>query len=486
MASGLREKGARGVLLVAGLKVIGTLVGRTSQIVLPLYLLPSDFGIFALAVFFFGFLNLASELGMSTDLQRRKVYFEEAAESAFTLRFVLAWVLLGLSLPVGTVVSVLYVDTRLMWPLVVLSVGLLFHAFAMVPRTIASRALDFRRAAIPDSVGKSSGAVVSIGLAILGFAYWSPVYGSLAGAALGAGLQILATRWRPRFAYRRDLAREIIRFGRFVTFASLANFVAHSVDNAIVGLLLGVAPVGFYVFAYSWGVYATSNLTSVFSAVAYPVMSQVSGDRGRFNRVLLENLRYYGYAGFCVSGAVALLAPLMIASIYGSTWGPAALPMQILAPVGLVLGYGGVFADGLYALGRSRTVSRFSWLEVAVVIALVPPATLLGGIAGTSTAALLGATVLTGGLATAAAGATGLRGRDWLASTRHALVAAILAGAVGVIILFVMPPTLLSLGIGAVAYVGLYLIILQILTGGTLLAELRSVVRIALRPAARP
>jgi len=201
----LRQKGARGVLLVALLKVLGTIIGRVSQLVMPLFLLPSDFGLFALAVFFSGFLALAAEFGMSTDLVRRKKEFEEAADTAFTLRLALSITLVVVSVAVGWTMSIVYGEPRLSLPIMVLSLGLLFQSISMVPRMIATRALDFRRAAVPDSLGKFSTAFISIGLAIVGFAYWSPVYGTIAGAAIGAALQLAGSSWRPKLRFNPRL-----------------------------------------------------------------------------------------------------------------------------------------------------------------------------------------------------------------------------------------------------------------------------------------
>jgi PST family polysaccharide transporter/lipopolysaccharide exporter len=378
------------------------------------------------------------------------------------------------------VVAILYADPRLKLPLVILAISLLFQTLSMVPRTIATRDLDFRRAAVPDSVGKASGAVVSIGLAVLGLAYWSPVYGTLAGAILGAMLQLAATRWRPRLSFSPGLAREIVQFGRFVTFSSLANFVAHSVDNAIVGLVLGVAPLGFYVFAYSWSVYMTSNLTSIISSVAYPVMSKVVDDPVRLRRIFSENIRYYGYVAFLLSGALSIFSPTFVAIVYGPVWAPAGVTMQVLAPVGLLLGYAGIAADALYAIGRSRTVSIFSWIEVGVILTLVPPATIFGGIVGTSLAALAGSAVVATGLTISVSHITGLGRREFWRSTRHSFLAMIVTLALTLPAVLLVPATPVIFVLVACVYVSIYFASLHLITSRGLVPELRALFRMAL------
>ncbi len=478
---GLRRIAAQGFLLVILLKGIGVIVGRFAQLVLPLFLLPSDFGIFALASFFFGITALVADLGMPADLVRRRDRFAEAAQSAFSLRLALSLGLTIGSFFVAWAASVLFHEPRLFLPTVVLSVGLLLQTLSMVPRAIAARALDYRRLTLPDHAGKFSGAFVTIGLAIGGFAYWSPVYGTLAGLGIGTAAQMAVTRWWPRLSISREVLADVIRFGRFVMLTSLANFIAHSVDSAIVGLLLGVTSLGLYSFAYSWGVYFTSNLSSVFATVGYPLLSRVADSPDRLKRVLLENLRYYGYVAGCLSVSVLVLAPVFVASLYDATWLPAVVPMQILAIAGLVLGYGGVIADALNAKGASRIVFAYAWAEAGILVAILPLATAAGGLVGTSIAAVLGALFFTFGLARSARVHVGTTIGDWFRMTAAQILAAVAAGVAGYAIGVLSSPSLPSLVVGAAVVVSVYFSTLQAASAGKFWNEMRGMLRLAAR-----
>jgi len=481
VVASLRGRAARGALHVLALKAIGTVVGRLSEIILPLFLLPADLGVFALAAFFSGLLALGGELGMSTALVRWKDRFAEAANTAFVLRLALAVALVGGSLALGWGASQIYAEPRLTGAIVVLSVGLVFQAIAMVPRVIATRDLDFLKAGVPDSAGKIAAAVATIGFAVFSFAYWSPIYGAVLGLAFGAGLQVAFSKWRPRREFRRDLAKEIVRFGKFVSLSVFANFIGHSVDAAIVGLLLGVSSLGFYAVAYSWGVYFPSNISSVLAAISYPVLSHVSDSSERLKRVLSENLRYFSYVSVCLSVGVAVLAPVFVLSIYGGVWSPAIAPMRLLAIAGLLLGYAGIAQDALLARGLSRTVSLISGLEAIFLLVLLAPATLYGGLLGTSLAALAAAVVVAFGMSRAAARAVGLSWRAWAGAARDALIAGVVTGVPLAILTFFLPTSLPVLLLGAASFIAGYVGVLQVLTRGQFLGELRNILHMALR-----
>jgi len=477
----LRQQAARGFLVVFSLKIAGTVVARVSQLILPLFLLPSDFGILALAFFFSGLLAMIADLGISADLVRRKDRLEEAFDTALVLRIVLAVILVGVSAVIGWAASLAYQDPRVALPVVILSLGLVFQALSMVPRVISTRNLDFIRATLPDSLGKFAAAALTIGLAVVGFAYWSGVYGAVIGAFVGMTLQIVSSAWRPRFRFRRDLAREIVGFGKFVTFAVLANFVAHSVDSLIVGAILGISPLGFYVVAYSWGVYFTSNLSSVLSPLTYPVLSRVSDDPSRLKRAFAENMRYFGYIAACLSTGVATFAPMFVRSFYGPEWAPVIDPMRILPVTGLLLGYAAIMADALTAVGRSRTVFIINWIEVGIVLVLLPLGTVYGGLIGASVATSIGASFVAISLARLCSRRIRMAYSDWFDVLSRPAIAAATALLVGTMWTILVPPSVWALLVGLTLFIGVYIGVLQTSTRGRFLADLRELLRLAVQ-----
>lgn len=471
LAESLRDKAARGVVLVSGLKVAGAILGRVTAVILPLYLVPYDYGVFGLAVVLSGFLTFFADFGISTELVRRKERLEEAFRTAFALQTTLAFALVGVSIVLGWAAALVYGEPNLWLPIIVLAVGLVFQAISMIPRVIATRNLDFRRAAIPDSIGKLSAGFMAIGFAVGGLAFWSPVIATVLGAAIGATLQLTVSGWRPRIEFQRGVARELFGFGRFVTFAALLNFVAHSLDDLIVGGVLGLSSVGYYVVAYSWGVYFIAGFSSILSTVAYPVLSRVADLPDRLRRAFLQNLRYYSYLGWWVGPGVFVFAPLFVTSIYGNNWVASIRPMQVLAPVGVLFGYSVLAQDALYASGRPRDVLRASAVELLAVIVLVPLGVIFGGLLGTSLAVFGGALVLTTLLAARASPAMGISRADWLSELRTPVTAAGLSSVLGAAIVLFLPPSVPTLGFGVGVFTVTYFVTLNFQTKGRFWSE---------------
>jgi len=209
------------------------------------------------------------------------------------------------------------------------------------------------------------------------------------------------------------------------------------------------------------------------------VFSHVADSAARMKRVFAENLRYYTYLAAFLTAGVIVLAPVFILAIYGETWRPAILPMQLLAPVGLLLGYSAVAANGLYAVGKPRTVFVVSWLEAGLMVLLLPPATYLGNLPGTSLAANAGAIVAAIGMCLPASRAIGLSLGDWRKAGQPSILAASFAAIVTWVSTNAQPTSLVSLAVSLTLYVGVYIAFLQLYTRGRFLTEIRGVLGLA-------
>jgi len=383
---GLRESAAGGFTILAGLKIVGTIVARVSAIVIALLLTPDDLGVFAIASFYVGLMGLIADFGLGAELVRRAGSRPGTLETAFVLRVVLAAVVVGVAPIVGIGVGALYVDARLVLLVPVSALPILLLAFMFPSRTLALQRLQYGRAAVPDQTGKMVAPLATIGLAFVGFGYWSLAYGAVAGAILALALFQIAVPWRPALRYDRRIARDVAGFGKFIMFAAIASSLAGTIDTAYLGLLAGTAATGLYVVATSWGVYLTSNLSSLFSSVTYPIFARVRDATDRIRRALREIMRYYGYTAVFMSVGVLVLADPFVRSVLGPAWTPAIAPMQILSVSGFLTGLAQIGFDALTAVGQARLVFRASVLQVIFLAVALPFAIAWGGILGAALA----------------------------------------------------------------------------------------------------
>ena len=389
----LRESAAGGFAVLASLKIAGTIVARLSAIALALLLTPSDFGIFAIATFFVGLLILLADFGLGTELVRRPASPPGTLETAFTIRLVLAVIIVALTPILGYAMGMAYQDMRLASLIPISSIPILLFVFTFPSRTLALHRLQYGRASIPDHLGKMAAPILAIALALLGLGYWSFPFSMIAGATLAVVLALIAVPWRPVIRYDRRVAREVATLGKFIMITSLARTIAGSVDTAYLGFFAGAEMTGFYAVASSWGIYMTSNLSSLLSGVTYPIFVQVQDAKERIARGLQEVVRYYGYLATYLSAGVFILAEPFVVSILGPNWIPTIVPMRVLSVSGFLIGLATIGYDALTAVGMPKLVSRVSVTQTVFLVVILPPIISFQGLFGASVVVTLGAAI---------------------------------------------------------------------------------------------
>ena len=478
----MRSIAARGAVTVLWAKVLSVILAQTGAVVLPLFLQPDDFGIFGVVIFFVGLVVLIGDFGFGTELIRRTERIDDALATAFSIRIILGFVLLGASVGIGFVIAIFYRDSRLFLATIVASLALMIGVGTLVPRTLALRALNFKLAILPDQLGKIALAVSAISLAVLGWGYWSLVFASLVGPSVAVISYRRLVPWHVGWQIDREIGKTIVNFGKFVTLGALAVFVANSVDKLIIGYALGLTQLGYYFLAYSWAVGVPSSLQSILGGVTYPIFGKLKGEPERLRRALSEMFRLFSYMGVFVAFGIVAISDPFVGLVLGSQWAPAVMPMRILSAAGFSLGWVLISGDALNAIGKPRLVTWMHALGLALVSFTLYPLAILFGLVGAASSVSLG-------LVTLAALSRLLVNRELhadlgtqlkvelLIPLASGLLAVLSSWAAGL----ALPLSLFGLVLRFGIFVAVYVVSMQMITRQRFLTELWSVTRMALR-----
>ncbi len=478
----LRTVATQGLLVILAAKIVSIVLAQAAAILLPLWLDPVQFGILGIVYAFVGAIGLAGDFGLSTDLIRRSDDLNVAYETAFSIRTGLGFALLLAAIPAAYLAVVVYQDSRLFLATVLYAVTIPLAAFSLIPRVKATKALDFPRAVLPDQVGKAVVSGVSIALVALGFGYFGPIFGGILGTIVGSILFYKVVPWKPGWRLDPRMARSLVDFSKFVVVASFLAFAVSSLDKLLIGFLLGLTSLGYYLVAFSWAIGLPTSVAAVVSGVAYPIYGRVGPDSpDRLRRAYAETTRLFAYVGFFVSFGVVALAEPFVGVVLGARWQPTVLPMRILAFAGLLVGIAGLSNDLLNALGKSALVAEVQLIALIVIAAGLYFGTTMMGLPGASIAVVVTFGVL--------AGVSRYLARRELKPTaglawRKAFIPPSVAGAASLGTSFLLG-TFLPIGLPGLifqffGYAGTYFAAMEILTNGSFLAELKGVGRLAI------
>ncbi|MEP6797579.1 MAG: lipopolysaccharide biosynthesis protein [Lapillicoccus sp.] len=381
-SGGLRDKVGGGLGWSFANNVAARIANVAIGVVLARLLVPQDYGIFAASSIVLTAALSMNELGVSLAVIRWPGSPARIAPTVTTLALAWSGILYAACFFTAPLVASSLGSPHATTLIRVMGLAILMDAVASVPAALLTRAFRQRQRMAIDLACILLNAVVSIGLAVIGFGPWALVWGFLTSSLLSGLLTFWWAPERYRPGFDRTVVGELLRFGLPLAGASALLFLTLNVDYAVVGHQLGAVQLGFYTLAFnlcSWPVNLVSVAIRRVSFAGFSRLTEGDEDSGgafvtAFALVLALTVPMCALLGVYARAAIGVL--------YGDRWLPAADALMLMCVLGAVrvvleLGY-----DYLAAIGRTADNLLLQGLWFLVLIPVLTVGADVDGIRG--------------------------------------------------------------------------------------------------------
>jgi PST family polysaccharide transporter len=335
-----------------------------------------------------------------------------------------------------------------------------------VPERVLTRQMKFRYVGLAAAIGEVTFAITSISLAANGWGGNAIVIGNLVQSTVTVAILIRAAgfrEWVTPVRLKASRFADMMRFGVPLAVQGIAHNAARYWDNLTVTYLFGEAATGHYNYAYNLADIPAVYIGEQLALVLLPSMASLPPERRP--RALERASALLSLIIFPLAIGLGLIADPLIALAFTDEW-------QDVAPLLTVLTVLSVFRTitwvlGAYMEAQDRT-GRLMWLEIAKVGLLIGGLFALRGFglhwAATAVGIAYGVTAIAGVFLVAQEGPS--IKRLAIGFLRPLVACAAMAGAIlgvrhargdsgghpGVLLLA-------EIGVGAVVYVGVALVV---------------------------
>lgn len=328
----LRDQTQRSLLWASSEAVARTLLQTLVLVVLAKLLTPADYGVVGAALIIVGISAIFSQLGVGPAIVQRPELEPRHLDAAFALSSILGFFTAGILYVSAPLFAQFFKMPALTPVLQVLAVIFPITGLAVVSESLLQRDLRFDLIARAEVASYFFGfGIVATGLAWRGWGAWALVAGQIAQMLVRTVLLFSAQPWRPRFACEMAAVRDLRRFSGGVTLARLANYLATSGDNVVVGRYLGESALGTYGRAYQLMAQPANLVGNVLEKVLFPAMARVQDQRERLASVYRQGAGMLATAMLPGSAMIYLLAPEIVHVLLGARWDGVVFPLQIFS-----------------------------------------------------------------------------------------------------------------------------------------------------------
>lgn len=271
-----------------------------SNLILTRLLFPEYFGLMALVSVFMQGLDMVSDVGIGLSVVQDKRGAEPRfLNTAWSIQVLRGWMVYVAALALTWPVAHFYGKPELYYLLPVAAIGTAIGGFNSINLHLLSRRVALGRIAALNIGSQVLTIGVTIALAWLFRSVWALVFGSLAGYAIKCAFSFVLCPGPPnRFAWDPEIARSLVRFGKWILISSLLGFVVSRFDSLSLGAYMTATVFGVYTIASNLAIVGIGVLNNLASRVLFPIYSRLA-------EMGTEHLRQ---RTFRVRGALILLS----------------------------------------------------------------------------------------------------------------------------------------------------------------------------------
>lgn len=365
---GLRQSAFKSMQWTVGGRLLKSLLGMGTLVIVARYLSPAEFGIMALVMFITGFGQIFVDAGLRVALVQRAEINELQKNTVFWSSIVFSILLVVLTIvfagPIARAFDAERIEPFVRWMSIVFPLA----ALQSISTTTLERRFAFDKMAISDILASLAGVVTAITLVVAGFGILGLVLQQLVQASLGCAIQMSMARWRPRLEFSWTEFRSLMGYGIYVMLTSITTFLTTFLDRPIIAGFFTPQVLGQLTMSQQLVGSPFRIVVQMARKVLFPMFASIQHDRARVAAAYLD----MQFAMSCLMaplclGLVAMAAPL-VSVLLGPEWAPAVPLIQILGIQMLCTPTQDTNQTVLASLGFAKF--QFYWMLIAGSLSL--------------------------------------------------------------------------------------------------------------------
>ncbi len=302
-------------------------------------LTPFDYGVMSMVAIVLLFAATIIDAGMGPALIQRKDVTDAVLSSVLglvltiaTLGFIAAQVLAPLA-------AKFFNQHELELLIRVASLQLFVMALTVLPRASLSRAMRFKEQALAHTGAGLTQGLVTIALALSGYAYWSLLIGAFAGRIVECTLATWYARASVLPSLNFHRLAPLFRFSRFTLGERVLWYLVQNTDSLLVGRLLGAHQLGVFSIAKELSHMPLDKIGDIASQVTVSAFSRIQDDRAAVVEGVRRVVQTGAVVGFAIFWGILAVATDLVPLVLGNAWAAttsiiiafcAALPLRVV------------------------------------------------------------------------------------------------------------------------------------------------------------
>lgn len=386
-----RRQIAKGTAWLMLFKVFDKAVGLISTLILARLLVPSDFGLIAMASSIVALTELMGAFGFDTALIQRQNARREHYDTAWTFNVIfglaIACTLIILTIPAAT----FYNEPRLTSIIPLLAIGALISGMENIGTVAFRKELNFNLEFKFLALKRISGFIVTIFFAFTFQTYWALIAGTLTSKIVALIISYRLHDYRPTFSL--SARADLFNFSKWLFISNLIGFLRSRSTDFILGRTAGTHGLGIFNVGHEIAMMPTTEIVAPINRAVYPAYSKLVTNKLELNSRFLEVFGFIALISIPASFGLIAIAETAIPVLLGRKWIETIPIVRLVAIAGLA----GALQSNLHvfilAIGKPKASTYLSAALLVISLPLIIFSSIEYGLIGAASAYMASACI---------------------------------------------------------------------------------------------
>lgn len=301
------------------------------SLVMARLLSPSDYGTVGMIAIFLSISRTFIDSGFANALIRKKDRTEDDFCTVFYFNIFISSVCYIILFLIAPWVADFFKTPILRAILRVQSINLLINSLVQIQITKMTIDLNFKAGAKIAIVSSIISGICGILLAYFGFGVWAIVFQGIISAIVSAICLVYAIRWRPKLVFSWDSFLSMFSYGNKLLASGLLNTIYANMTTLVIGKFYTSKDLGYYNRGTHFARFPVDTANGIVGRVTFPIMAKIQDDDEYLISVYRRYIRIMSLVIFFGCAAMAAMAKPLILLLLTEKWKESVIFLQIYA-----------------------------------------------------------------------------------------------------------------------------------------------------------
>ncbi|MBI2596846.1 oligosaccharide flippase family protein [Candidatus Daviesbacteria bacterium] len=381
----IKKRAVKGAAILTIRTILMQTVAFFANVLLTVFLEPSQYGVFFLVSAVINFLTYFSDIGFAAALiQKKENLTATELKTIFTTQQALVLILIIIIyITTPLIKNIYHLNIEAMYLLWALALSLFLSSLKIIPSVLMERRLEFNKLIIPQLIETVLFNVVVVFLAWKNFGINSFTIAVLVRGFAGLLATYFIQPWIPALSFSKEALKSILKFGIPYQINTMLAMIKDDGMTLYLGSILGPSGIGLLAWAQKWAFAPLRFFMDQVIKVSFPAFSRLQDNEKELSGAVSKSILYICLLVFPSLVMLLILAPSFVKVIPKYyKWSPALIALALLAINSALAAITTPITNTLNAIGKISVTFKFMIMWTVLTWVFVPFLALKFGVNG--------------------------------------------------------------------------------------------------------